>query len=335
VILFLWKKIRRWLSPGPASLIVESDLPIAPGETQRRVRAQVKPGKASYLPGVLVESLDGGAFRTRLRLTTRIPSIPGGGFILSMLKPSLRRAFLKKTNQILLPGVTAGKKSTRGLLEGVLIFPLIGPRHSGGPFAPGRMPAPIPWKRSTPDTCARFFFQVCLTPGPVPFEENAALFELYEEARLLNHSGDYNGFVRIEGGRQSTVLPGSGGLLQFAGTQIRLALCDEILGLKTEQVFAIERPFGLGDKLPGFVAPERFTFSINTELDAVISHESLVRAVNRIFYLKTADLTKIIEFIQKHFGLDGLKPDGNPIFVERIQLVQMDFKTLSARTLFF
>ncbi|MCE9597289.1 MAG: hypothetical protein K8S54_04910 [Spirochaetia bacterium] len=325
---FLWRKLKRFLRPGKANLVVETELPMRIGELEARMKEHVMPGPASSLPNVLVQAQDAGAFRSLVTMTAKLPDLPGSRTLLALLSPSLRRAFRKKTNQMLLPEARS-KRPAVGLYEALITLPLVADSFHGRPFLNAN---------SAESHVGRsyFYLQIHLTRRPVPFEENAAHFSLFEEVRLLSRTSMWRGFVAVPGARQSTILPGSGGLLYFEKTTLRAVLCDELADTRAEGVFVLDRPFGLGDSLPAFVRSHRNLFYFDEELDLVVEQQELTRAVNQIVLLDSASaIRSILPFLTQHFSIMNPKPGATGVFIPNLEITTVKTKTLPARSLVF
>ncbi|MBL8022279.1 MAG: hypothetical protein JNM27_21565 [Leptospirales bacterium] len=325
---FLWRKLRRLFTPGPARLVVETELPLRPGELESRLKRMIQPGPAGSLPNVLVEASEIGTFRSRVTMTARLPEIPGSRSLLSLLSPALRRAFRRKTNQLLLPNARA-QRLPGGIYEALIVMPIRADSFHGQPFLNADS-GESHKGRST------FYLQIHLTQTPVPFEENAAHFSLFEEVRVLTRTGMWRGFVQVPGTIQTTLLPGAGGNLYFEKKEIRVVLGDEKKDHRLETVFVLDRPFGLGDSLPAITRSPRNLFHFNDELDLIVEQQELTRAVNQIVMLESSAAAKtILPFLAQEFAIQDLEATGVSVFIPVLEITKLKAKTLPARSLVF
>lgn len=319
-VLSFWKNsIARILKPGPARIEFETILPVSIGTLHERLM-ELPAGRANYLPGVEARAQDAGVFRSAIQFEASLPSFPGNSTVLEMAGPSLRKAFRKKANSMLLPGVTPSRERIAHTQECLILVPLKGQATYGAPF--------VPQKES------EYIFECRLTDPPIPFHEGAAIFCLYEKRTALTRQSRTTGYIPIVGPRQTILRKGAGGQIQPTGKSVTLSLFDETTRALAECEILFLRPFGLGDTLPAFARTDRIRFSFTDELDLAVSEETFERPANLIQLMTTGDLPSLLRFLNQVYGIDTA--GGQPIlFFQRARVQPTIHKTLPSPQLIF
>lgn len=276
------------------------------------------PEGSGSLPGAVVETRDAGVDRTEVSVTTRVPF---GRIFLSLISPFIARVLLRKTIALLFPSLRRSG-AARGSLEYVILLP----------FTANQSVLGAPFVSALP---ARYVLQLHLTQRTIPFEENAISFEVFQETEVCITSARHKGLCRLNVTRQTVFLRGSGGVIQPGEARLDIGLCDERAGLSAKAAFRLEKPFGLGSKLPASAGPERTLFNATEQMQIEISQESLLRPVNEIWFLKIQDGKEDLEaFLSAMLGVKARMGD-TPVFLPRLKIEQTSSKIVSVTDLVF
>lgn len=152
-------------------------------------------------------------------------------------------------------------KTTAGRLEYVILIP----------FKSGQSIREAPFAAAS----ARFVLQVHLTRRPIPFEENAIHFAVFQEAELRTKSSRIKGFISLPVTRHTVFWKGSGGALERHADRMDLGLCDERRAIAAKCSFKLDRPFGRGSILPQAAQSSRTIFQASQNMDVEICEETL------------------------------------------------------------
>ncbi len=317
VLPLVLRTLRR-LKPGPASIHFETELPISIVELDRRL-ASLAAGPRSHLPGVTVTAEDAGVFRSRLIFAGTLPQAPGAALLLDRLRAPFIHAFRRKAHELLYPGLAPRRAPARTSVDYLVVVPLRGASVFNAPFAP--------------QAVSDFVLCMHLTDPPIPFQESAAVFELYEKRTLITRQARYTGYAAIRGPRQTVLRKGAGARMIPVRSGLELTVFDETIPFVRKGIWRIEKPFGLGDALPDFARLMRRRFFFTDELDAVIADERLERPANLIEFLGSVP-DFLIEFVSAAYGLN-LTPADPAVLIPGMSTQTVSAKTLPAAQFIF